>query len=135
MEGIGRIRAENRHHAPQPGWWLDSDSTRRWNLDSEKVFAPSAESSGVVLEGNLDISAQTLLDEISHLFSGIRPGEFTMMDYAEREGLTRGQVQYRLKKLVEEGVLERRFAHIGGKRVVAFRGSTGTKSGRADAPD
>lgn len=55
-----------------------------------------------------DDTRRQILDEMIRLTEPphIQPGDITLVEYAERAGITRGAAKQRLQKIVDNGLLE-----------------------------
>lgn len=69
---------------------------------------------------DIGISESQIIEMVSSRFRGLRPGEVTIRMYADQEGLRYQQAAYRLEKMVELGLMEKRPVLHDGARRMAF---------------
>ncbi len=72
-----------------------------------------------------DITLDEIFDELERIAptpTPLRDDEFTAIDFARRYNLTKSGARWRLRHLIERGILESREARDGrGRRVRAYR--------------
>lgn len=94
-----------------------------------------AEDAGTV-DDEIDVTTSEIIEMVSAQFAGLRPGEITIRMYMRsNKELRYQQVEYRLNKMVELGLMTRRLVLHDGARRLAFAWVGNENDGRGQDGD